>query len=56
MAKVPLRPWLIGTKVIEGFRDKLGNIVFRQSPSGETIVSKAPDISAVIWSPVRSVG
>jgi hypothetical protein len=53
MAKATLQPWIIGSKVIKGFRGKVGDLVFRQSPSGETIVSKAPDMSAVEWSPAQ---
>jgi hypothetical protein len=53
MAKVTLQPRIIGNKVIKGFRGKVGNLVFRQSPSRETIVSKAPDMSAVVWSPAQ---
>jgi len=53
MAKVTLQPWIIGNKVIKGIRGKVGNLVFRQSPNGETIVSKAPDMSAVVWSPAQ---
>ena len=47
MAKVTLPPW------ITGIRGKMGNMVFRQSPSGETIISKALDMSAVVWSPAQ---
>jgi len=44
MAKVTLQPGL------KGIRGKVGDVVFRQSPSGDIIVSKAPDMSAVEWS------
>ena len=47
MAKVNLPPW------IKGIKGRLGDVVFRQSPSGETIISKAPDMSAVVWSPAQ---
>jgi len=53
MAKATLQPWIIGSKVIKGIRGKVGGVVFRQSPNGETIVSKAPDMSAVEWSPAQ---
>ena len=53
MAKATLQPWIIGTKVIKGISGKLGDVVFRQSPNGKTIVSKAPDMSAVAWSPAQ---
>jgi hypothetical protein len=41
------------TPPITGIRGKLGRLVFRQSPSGETILSKAPDMSNVKWSPAQ---
>jgi hypothetical protein len=41
------------TPLITGIRGKLGRLVFRQSPSGETILSKAPDMSNVKWSPAQ---
>jgi len=47
MAKVILPPW------IKGIKGRLNDVVFRQSPSGETIISKAPDMSAVAWSPAQ---
>jgi len=53
MAKATLQPWIIGSKVVKGISGKMGDIVFRQSPNGETIVSKAPDMSVVEWSPAQ---
>jgi hypothetical protein len=53
MAKATLQPWITGDKVIKGFRGKVGNVVFRQYPNGDIIVSKAPDMSAVVWSPAQ---
>lgn len=47
MAKVILDP------LIKGIRGRLGSLVYRQSPSGETIVSRSPDMSAVEWSPAQ---
>jgi len=47
MAKVKLSPWI---KEING---RVGDMVFRTSPSGETILSKSPDMSAVVWSPAQ---
>jgi len=41
MAKVKLSSWI---KEIHG---KVGDVVFRTSPSGETHISKSPDMSAV---------
>jgi hypothetical protein len=48
MAKVTLQP---GIKEIR--RGKVGNLVFRQFPNGDIIISKAPDMSAVEWSPAQ---
>jgi hypothetical protein len=31
----------------------VGNVVFRQSPNGDIVISKAPDMSAVEWSPAQ---
>jgi hypothetical protein len=50
MAKVTFDPKFKG---IKGIRGKLGGMVFRVSPSGETILSKAPDMSKVEWSPAQ---
>ena len=47
MAKATLHPWI---KQIKG---RLGGVVFRASRSGETIVSRSPDMSAVAWSPAQ---
>jgi hypothetical protein len=47
MAKVTLPPWITGIK------GRLGNVVFRVSQSGETFVTRAPDMSAVVWSPAQ---
>jgi len=47
MAKAILSPW------IKQFKGRLGGIVFRASRSGETIVSRSPDMSAVAWSPAQ---
>jgi hypothetical protein len=47
MAKLILDP------LIKGIRGRLGGLVYRQSPSGETIVSRSPDMSAVEWSPAQ---
>jgi len=44
LAKVILDP------LIKGIRGKLGGLVYRLSPNGETIVSKSPDMSKVEWS------
>ncbi len=34
-------------------RGKMGDVVFRTSPSGETYISKKPDMSRVEWSPAQ---
>ena len=47
MTKAKLQPWIIG---ISG---KMGDIVFRQSQSGEVIIAKRPDMSKVEWSPAQ---
>jgi hypothetical protein len=47
MAKVELPSW------IKGIRGKMGNVVFRTSPSGETYITKSPDMSRVEWSPAQ---
>ena len=47
MAKAILHPW------IKGIRGRLGGVVLRASRSGETIVSRSPDMSAVAWSPAQ---
>ena len=51
MAKVTLQPGIKGNELIKGIRGEVGDLVFRQSPTGDIIVSKAPDMSAVEWSP-----
>jgi hypothetical protein len=53
MAKVTLQPGINGNELIKGIRGKVGNVVFRQSPNGDIIISKAPDMSAVVWSPAQ---
>ena len=50
MAKVIFDPKIIG---IKGIRGKVGDVVFRISPSGKTFISKAPDMSNVEWSPAQ---
>jgi hypothetical protein len=47
MAKVTLHP------PFKDFRGRLGDLVFRVYPNGETIVSKYPDMSNVTWSPAQ---
>jgi hypothetical protein len=47
MAKVTLHPSL------KGISGRLGSLVFRLYPNGETIVSKYPDMSNVTWSPAQ---
>ena len=47
MAKVTLHP------LFKGLRGRLGGLVFRLYPNGETIVSKYPDMSNVTWSPAQ---
>jgi len=44
MAKVKLNP------LINGLSGMLGDFVYRVSPTGETIISKRPDMSRVKWS------
>ncbi len=44
MAKVDLDP------MIKGLRGQLGNFVYRLYPNGDTVISKAPDMSNVEWS------
>ena len=44
MAKVKLNP------MINSVSGTLGDFVFRVSPTGETIMSKRPDMSRVKWS------
>ena len=44
MPKVKLHPWI---KEISG---KMGDVVFKRSPTGETILSKSPDMTDVEWS------
>ena len=53
MAKVILQPGNKGNVLIKGIRGKVGDVVFRQSPNGDIIISKAPDMSAVVWSPAQ---
>jgi hypothetical protein len=53
MAKVTLQPGLVGSDLIKGLRGKVGGVVFRQSPKGDIIISKAPDMSNVEWSPAQ---
>ena len=47
MAKVTLPSWITGIK------GRLGDVVFRVSQSGETFVTRSPDMSAVEWSPAQ---
>ena len=47
MAKVTLHP------PFKGIRGRLGGLVFRMYPNGETIASKYPDMSKVEWSPAQ---
>jgi hypothetical protein len=47
MAKVTLAPWITGIK------GRLGEVVFRISQSGETYITRSPDMSAVEWSPAQ---
>ena len=42
-----LPPWITGIK------GRLGDEVFRVSQSGETFVTRSPDMSAVEWSPAQ---
>jgi hypothetical protein len=53
MAKLTLQPGIKGNELIKGIRGEVGDLVFRQSPNGDIIVSKAPDMSAVEWSPAQ---
>jgi len=53
MAKVILQPGDKRNELIKGIRGKVGDVVFRQSPNGDIIISKAPDMSAVEWSPAQ---
>jgi len=53
MAKVILQPGVNGNELIKKIRGKQGEVVFRQFPNGDIIVSKAPDMSAVEWSPAQ---
>jgi hypothetical protein len=47
MAKVTLPTWITGIK------GRLGDVVFRVSLSGETFITRSPDMSAVTWSPAQ---
>jgi hypothetical protein len=47
MSKVTLPPWITGIK------GRMGDVVFRVSRSGETFITKSPDMSAVEWSPAQ---
>ena len=47
MAKVTLSP------LITGIKGRLGGVVFRVSQSGETFITRSPDMSAVVWSPAQ---
>ena len=44
MAKIILNP------MIQGIRGKLGDVVYRVSPTGKQMFMKAPDMSKVKWS------
>ena len=44
MAKIILNP------MIKQIRGKMGNVVFRVSPTGEQTIMKLPDMSRVKWS------
>jgi hypothetical protein len=44
MPKVKLHPWI---KEISG---KMGDIVFKRLPNGETIMTQSPDMTNVEWS------
>ncbi len=48
MARVRLSSW------IKEMHGKVGDVVFRSSQSGETYVSKSPDMSTVEWSPAQN--
>lgn len=47
MPKATLPPWL---SEIHG---KMGDVVFKRTKKGEVIVTKAPDMSKVKWSPAQ---
>ena len=47
MAKVTFPSWITGIK------SRVGNVVFCVSQSGETFVTRTPDMSAVTWSPAQ---
>jgi hypothetical protein len=47
MAKVTLSP------LITGIKGRLGDVVFRVSRSGETFITRSPDMSGVKWSPAQ---
>jgi len=47
MPKVVLHPWI---KELHG---KMGDVVFKRLPNGETIMTNRPDMSAVKWSPAQ---
>jgi hypothetical protein len=48
MAKVTLPSWITGIK------GRVGDVVFRVSQSGDTYVTRTPDMSAVEWSPAQA--
>jgi hypothetical protein len=47
MPKVLLHPWV---KAISG---KMGDVVFKRTPNGETIMTKRADMTKVKWSPAQ---
>jgi hypothetical protein len=47
MPKIVLHPWI---KEISG---KMGDVVFKRTPSGEIIMTKSPDMTKVKWSPAQ---
>ena len=47
MPKIVLQPW------IKEIRGKMGDVVFKRSPTGELIMAKRPDMSKVKWSPAQ---
>ena len=47
MPKVILHPW------IQQIHGKMGDVVFKRTPNGETIMTKRPDMSRVKWSPAQ---
>ena len=47
MPKVILQPW------IKEMHGKMGDVVFKRTPRGETIMTKCPDMSKVKWSPAQ---